>query len=117
MDRIGVVYRDENERLLLLIPEEGRATEISDPHAIYADMLEEVMDVVSVSVPDPDQPAHLAMRSIRKMSWMKPPRGLQLTDAQLTEFPTKAHECIEYIMVDEERRATFIELLKDDSTD
>lgn len=115
MDKIGVVYWDENHRLLLLLPEEGRATEISDPHNVYADMLEETMDVVSVEVPDPSQPAHLAMRSIRKMGWMKPPKGLQLTDAQMTEFPTKAHECVEYIMVDEGRRATFIELLKDDS--
>jgi hypothetical protein len=96
---------------MLLNPEEGRATEISDDNGIYNDLEEDALDIVDVRVDDDDR---LAMKSVRKMSCMKPPEGSSMTSAQVLEWPTKSYDFVNFVMDEQERAERFIEILHDE---
>lgn len=110
----GVVYRDEENRLLLLWPHQGRATEISDANDTYAELSDEAMDVVDVEV-DLDHPHSVfTMKSIRRIAVMRPP-SMDISPVQMTEWPSKSYDALEYIMTDPDRIATFVAVLNDES--
>jgi|SRR6185369_969657 len=106
----GAVYRDALGHLMLLNPEEGRATEISDDNGIYNDLEEDALDIVDVRVDD----ERLAMKSVKKMSCMKPPEGSSMTSTQVLEWPTKSYDFVEFVMNDPARAERFVEILHDD---